>query len=143
MSDGSDPLAHEGPQLVLFSLGQVRFAIEARWVSASTPLRPRGETAAADDPECWQDGWRLFGLEEIGRAAPSGPDQWLTLRWPGGECRLAVSGPLDLCAVPPAAVHPVPVLLAARCLVRGLRAIVVAPALSPHALILLDPRGLS
>ena len=141
MSGSVDPLAHEGLKLVLFSLGQLRCAIEARWVAASAPLsRSGGESGA---PEDWHQGWRMFGLDEIGCAAGSGPDQWLGLRWPGGECRLAVSGPLDLCAVSPAKVHPVPVLLAARCRLRGLCAIVVAPELSPHALTLLDPRGLN
>lgn len=141
MSSSVDSLAHEGPKLVLFSLGPLRCAIEARWVLASIPFPRDGQQP--DSPEDWQQSWRMFGLDELGRAAESDPDQWLALRWPGGECRLAVSGPLELCVVPPAKLHPVPILLAARCRLRGLCAIVVAPELSPHALTVLDPRGLS
>ena len=132
---------HEGLRLVLFSLGRVRCAIEARRVAASTPIRPGGNDA--DDQDGWQQGWRLFGLQELGREAGRNPEQWLDLRWPGGEGRLAVWGPLDLVSLPPAAVHPVPVLLAARCRLRGLRAIVVAPGLSAQALPLLDPCGVA
>ncbi|OQX19267.1 MAG: hypothetical protein BWK76_05060 [Desulfobulbaceae bacterium A2] len=105
--------AHDTLQVVLFSLGRRRLGVEARFVRSSSlaPHDADGEAAAR---------LGLDATDALPRVSYS-----LILKRPDGDRPVLVDGPVELAEIPAAAIHPLPPLLAARCRLHGLRALVV------------------
>ena len=97
-------------ELVLFKAGPYDFGLEASRVRGSgkpsTPDIPTAESLLA-----------LSGEPADSRR------KCLTIKGSGQDYELSVSAPFELCAVPIEAIHPLPIALAARCRLPGLRAL--------------------
>ncbi len=124
MSDSPRPL-----EFVTFRREGADFAIEARWVRS---LRPAAEPATPAGPPAPP------------AATPAGPAAAHTatpLRLalaiePGA---IEVERPVELVAIAPENLHPLPPALTARCAIRGLKALSIGGG---GLLILLDPKQL-
>lgn len=120
--------AHETLEVVLFAAAGWRVGFAASHIRGA---RPAGGEARTGEIE------NLLGLPPCAaenRAAP----QWLDLKQTGAERQILVDGPVELSALPVAAIHPLPPLLAARSTLHGLRALVLG-ADDRQAALLFDP----
>jgi hypothetical protein len=105
----------ESLDIVLFSAGGCRAGFEACLVRASRPA-PSGTTDA--------------GIEELLGLAPSTgvqTRQYVQLKQADEDRQILVDSPVDLVTLPLSAIHPLPPLLAARCSLKGLRALALEP----------------
>lgn len=134
MSDARLPAA-AGEDLALdvvrFRCGSWSLAIEARHVRGASSAPPADAAVAIEALLGWPP-------------APAGPRQCLSLRPPqAGTARaVAVDGPVELLPLAAAHIHALPPLLAARCQLRGLRALAWTGALDQPPLLLLDAAAL-
>lgn len=106
--------------LVLFKAGPYSFGLEA------SKVRGSGEPSAPDIPTA--ESLLALSGEHADRCR-----KCLTIKGSGRDYELSVSAPFELCAIPVDAIHPLPIALAARCRLPGLRAL----ALTERGLILL------
>ncbi|MDA8411318.1 MAG: hypothetical protein M0001_13145 [Treponema sp.] len=120
MSDSPRPL-----EFVTFRREGADFAIEARWVRS---LRPAAEPAPP-----------AAGLAAPAAtpAAPTATPLRLALAIEPGA--IEVERPVELVAIAPENLHPLPPALTARCAIRGLKALSIGGG---GLLILLDPKQL-
>ena len=107
--------------IVSFSAGAYRFAVEARQIDA----------LLEDDAPATMAIETLLGLPLVDAATR----RCLCV----GECRVTVSEPVDLHALPIDQLHPLPELVARRIGIAGVRALAIDP---DGALLLLDLRAL-
>lgn len=116
MSEASNNASNqETLDVVLFSADGWRAGFEARQVRAS---RPASAGAAGEDVEA------LLGFV---RTTFTQVRQCLQLKLREGDREILVGTPVDLVSLPVSAIHPLPVLLSARCTLNGLRALAFAP----------------
>lgn len=112
--------------LVLFKAGQHQFGVEAASVRGS------GGTAGDGIPS-------VESLLSLSGCILQGCRQNLIIKGDHQDYPLSVAAPVELCSIPAAAVHPLPLAITARCRLPGLRAL----AMPDHTLLLLiDLRGL-
>lgn len=117
--------------VVRFRCGTWSLAIEARHVRGASSA-PAASAAVAIEALL---GWP---------PAPAGPRHCLSVRPPqAGTARaVAVDGPVELLPLAAAHIHALPPLLAARCQLRGLRALAWTGPLNQPPLLLLDAAAL-
>lgn len=101
--------------LVFCTLGDWPAAFEARLIESARPAG-RDETAP--------DARQCFGLLPASGDSKAAA-QILTIRHPGGPRQLRVNGPVELHDTPLSSLYPLPPLLAARCQLNGLRALIL------------------
>lgn len=120
--------AHETLEVVLFTAGGWRVGFAAGHVRGARPADAGAEIGEIES---------LLGLPP-GAAANRAAPQWLALKQEGRDREILVDGPVELAALPVAAIHPLPPLLAARSTLHGLRALVLGPD-DRQAALLFDP----
>lgn len=94
-------------------------ALEARLVKTAR---------LAHAPSAAEDFAQLVGLSKTSAHEEGGPWQILHCQNAGALRQLAVHGPLEIREQPLSALFPLPPLLAARCQLRGLRALLLPEA---------------
>ena len=107
-------------ELVLFKAGQHCFGLEASRVRGS------GEPSAPDIPTA-------ESLLDLAGEITDSRRKCLTIKGDKQDYELSVAAPFELCAIPTEDIHPLPVALAVRCRLPGLRAL----AVTEHGLTLL------
>jgi hypothetical protein len=98
--------------VVVFCVAGHRFGVEARWVRSSRPAG--GDAVGVCEAEA------LFGFPASAQLTTR---RVLTIKGQAEDWELAVDGPVELCSLDIAAIHPLPDLIAARtglCLLRAL-----------------------
>ncbi|MBY0453548.1 MAG: hypothetical protein K2Q11_01525 [Burkholderiaceae bacterium] len=105
-------------EVVFFSLAGWRLGLQAQQVRAARGVVPHTDCTAQLEATT-----ALLGFPA--HAHPPTAPQWLVLQRAGQEHEMLVDGPVELVALPVAAIHPLPPLLAARTQLRGLRALVL------------------
>jgi hypothetical protein len=118
----------EGIDMVCFHAGPWRCAIEPHWIVSSHATHQNDNNNDNNNVEKIQEITTWLGLPD----PPSGTRQILTLRQSNPQ-QLAVSPPVELRNFDYSAIHPLPPLLAARCNLRGIKAL----AMDEHGPILI------
>lgn len=114
--------------VVLFSAGGRRFGFEASRVRSADSCQPEPADLVVET---------LLGLSP---PPLSTTRQVLCIKMAEGDKRLVVGGPIDLVSMPVAVIHPLPILLAERTSLRGLRALAVCSETDFNkSVLLIDP----
>jgi hypothetical protein len=136
------PGSAAGPKkldVVLFSVSGWRAGFEARWIRSSS-LAPAGILGNCIETQL---GFSL-GTAKVSAM----PRQCLLIKSAGddakGDTEILVDSPVDLVFLPVANIHPVPLMIAARTRLRGLRALALEPeAVARQIILLFDARCLT
>ncbi len=115
--------------LVFCTLGDWPTAFEARLIESA---RPAGQDETA------LDGISLFKLPPASGGLKAAA-QILGIRHPSGPRQLCVNGPVELHDTPLTSLYPLPPLLAVRCQLNGLRALILpAPGREKNCALVFD-----
>lgn len=119
--------------LVYFRWGDLHLAVQANQVQGLA------SAAGLDVPTIGD----VLGLPAADGRPAAGPRRLLRLAWAAGVLDLCVQEPVVQVRLPPAAIHPLPLMLAARLRLSGIRALGERPDLGDRPLIMiLDARDL-